>query len=331
MPSPFTRQLLRWSTLPPSAPTPARLAAALEALSGGGGASILYAKDNGGKQLRDSTGVLSTDAQGFYLSRSTGERLRVDADIAEGGTVGVPRMYTAHGVTVGTVTGLPATGRRTGFAPSAGNYAGASFDTRQYTLIARVNFDGSNFGTQETLFISGQPGAKAQCYGAGAFLVLRVWDGAAARAQVTVSVSTIGSGWRWVVATVDALTAGTTYLGVYNDAGDTLLGSATNTDAAAIVDTANAYTLGAMPGGAGDLPWLQGISDVLGLDGGALSASACADIVADLGAGTTTIDDYGDTWSLPTDGLVTGVYDESDGTILIYETGSGASVTAEYP
>jgi hypothetical protein len=70
------------------------------------------AKYNGGKELHDGTGHLPRDAGGFYLARTTGTRLVIDAGYSAGDAVGAPRVY---GLPSAAVVGTPATGRRSGF------------------------------------------------------------------------------------------------------------------------------------------------------------------------------------------------------------------------
>jgi hypothetical protein len=82
------------------------------ALTGQGGAVGLGVRYNGGKELHDATGHLPRDADGFYVSRSTGDRLLVDDGYAAGAAVGTLRVY---GLPSATVVGTPATARRSGF------------------------------------------------------------------------------------------------------------------------------------------------------------------------------------------------------------------------
>lgn len=121
-----------------------KLGLSLGGLGGGGGAlappAALY---QGGQELRFPAGHalagqhVPRDAEGYYVSRTTGERLVIDAGYSVGDAVGAPRLYTAHGVPVGTVVGLPATGRRAGFdAISDSDYGEVTLSEIDTSLLA---------------------------------------------------------------------------------------------------------------------------------------------------------------------------------------------------
>lgn len=287
------------------------------------GGSPLYARYNGGLELHDGSGHLPRDADGFYVSRTTGERLLVDGGWAEGDAIGAPKVY---GLLTAVVVGAPATARRSGFDLfSDANYVVLALDntpTLSVITTARAPTTAGRVLMQAGLALADRFTLNSESV--NGYTSVTCGDGADPNLNSTTN-------WRntqlHVAGTMTA--AGDVTLRIWNSGGTLLedLSLAGNPQ----TPSTDTY-IGRLPSLSG-YSWSGGDCDVImGWDGTVLPPATEDAIVAALVAGAT-VDDICATYSpdLCTDGIVCGAYDPTAATTLFTLSGTGASVTAEYP
>lgn len=315
--------------VPRTAPPAVRLEAALETM-GGGGVRTLAAKYNGGKELHDSSGHLPRDAGGYYVSRTTGERLLIDDGYADLGIeIGTHKPYGLLGA---TVVGAPATARRSGFdAFSASAYVVfAITEGNAYTTWADASF--SAHVAYATAFSSQNPAnldrTSVNNFPSGSWRQL-IQDGSAPAVEL-LAAGYAQDTTRYLLAsaydgaTGDRRIQGRTTAGVLVSQDEDLGGSDRP-------DIQGPWSMGAFYSNT-TYYWRGDIHVALGWDGVAKTQAEISAISAAYAAGAT-LQELCDTYApdLCTDGMVAGAYDQDNPTMLPTLNGTGAAVTAEYP
>ena len=286
--------------------------------------SVLGARYNGGKTLAGATLV------GSFYEDGSGNRLLVDAGYSEGDTIGTRRLYTAHGVAVGTVVGSPGGGlRRSGLTDMSGSdYFSFNLGAAdEYSFVARFRLTAAPSAGNVIL---------SKTTTSGDYWLIQIGTGR----RVTFTVNGVTA-----TLTGTTLPVGTWYLvsgRVYHDGGNVHMVARLYTDAGAYIETATAtkaaaswdgsgaYYLGrgAAGGGAVDID----VDRLMAWDGvpkDSTAQDAVALLLAGGGSIAAAFADYPDC-SLPTDGIITGAYDAGSPTVLYPSTGLGDEVTAEY-
>jgi hypothetical protein len=290
------------------APSPAPLAA-------------LY---NGGKELHDGTGHLPRDADGYYVSRTTGERLTIDDGYTVVGsyTVGPPKVY---GLLTASVTGAPATGRRSGFN---------ALDLGEVIV---------DLSTSELSFLSDQTPSFAEPINVGIIdsldnasriFVSKTFDTSNLRVRVTADGSSVNvistggfaSGVRSIIGGGCSSASGDVAAYSYSAAGALLSsGSASRAPGFSVAGYAYIGTNSSTKDFAGT------IHAAVGFDGDYLDSTEMAAVAALLASGG--VDAVRTTYmpQMCTDGMVCGAYDPAAPTTLFVLSGAGADVTVAQP
>ena len=129
-------------------------------------AAPLYIRYNGGEELHDSVGHLPRDADGFYLSRTTGLRLTLDEGYVEGDRVGPQKV---GGLVSAEVVGdVDAGGRGAGFYfnGSDANHVVAATEGPSLTLFAHSSQIGGNYDAIVAMATAASPATPAFSFSA---------------------------------------------------------------------------------------------------------------------------------------------------------------------
>lgn len=294
----------------------------IAAAGAGGGARVLGARYNGGLELHDGTGHLPRDAQGFYLSRATGEPLVVDEGWSAGDPVGPAKL---RNLLSAVVEGTPDNGgRRTGLHFAGTDRITITLGANPHSFLARVETGATLSGIDAAL------GAAASGSGnrwtvllSGGTVQCRAYDAAdveQARAQTTaLAANTV----YWIAGTFD----GTTLTAHKWSADGTHLQSPSDSPPTPIVPAGGLYFIGNNSNSTIPLNMAK-LLDTFGWDGEALTQAQFQTVIDAVNAGGT-VDTTAADAALASDGIVCGAYDEASPSTLYTLSATGSAVTAE--
>lgn len=305
-----------------------------------GGASVpLAVKYNGGKELHDGTGHLPMDADGYYLSRTTGERLSVDAGYAVGDAVGTARLRDANGSAPSAVAAGMPDGERANavsgmastsdyFANNTGTVLGDDpnewtfmmWCDRTYsgTIDTAADLNGQNAGNQ--------PGPRAFVQAQSSYngLRMRLRDATSPVVDVTSRASNTPGGTQPVAMAFTVNRATGNYKLRTYDNGVFILENAGNATLTGVPWTGGA-AIGGTADGANVLDAARQTGIRWALWGSELSAAEC-DAAMAKGA-----DAFGEDANHFWDGMECGAYDPAAPATLFTLSGAGADVLVEQP
>ena len=257
-----------------------------------------------------------------------------------GAAVGPRRLYTAHGVPVGTLRGALGSERRNGIAncPDS-NYVEINLGAGPYAFVGRVTTTVTWNNSLTNYQIFGRDPAFLTPTNRWALLktgssLRSLWltgTGSVVSPEASFAMGPMGSPGTYYIGATGNPTTGALTLLLWDAAG-TLLSSAAATAGARTMGDGNYFGRGPNPGTAVDGAW----GPVVGWSSYFPSQAELQAIVDAFVAGDTLDEVYADPTlaaqyaTLPTDGIITGAYDPAAPTVLYPETGSGAAVTAEY-
>jgi len=292
---------------------------------GGGVVPVLYVKYNGGKELHDGSGHLPRDAQGFYLSRTTGERLLVDTGWSQGDAVGAPKVY---GLLTAVVMGAP-TGRRSGFAFTDTEYILLTLSNNAFSFMAATQLTTTTF---DVLIATDSPGGTDRAIvSRNASLGLRTLIEDAVGGLESTDTNNVSTGVDYILCgSWDGLSTGKRRAQVRLGSDGSLVESAEDATGVTPDLTGEVWLVGRHATGFAGQYWRPAVSVGMAWDGDPDVDFAA--VAAAIAAGTD-VDTLRATYgaALCSDGWVCGGYDPANNSDLFFlGVTSGDDVTAEY-
>lgn len=289
----------------------------------GGGLAVLY---NGGKEVHDGSGHMPRNGAGFYVSRTTGQLLRVDPGFLEGDAIDggqrVHGLYSADGRAVPAVGSL-STQRRAGFSTvNDTNYIAFALDNSGGSAFVFTDVD-ATASVQKALLFGVGPDPR---WGLSTISHTNVQCQINGSPSATAAINAGLTGGNAYMMAGTCTAGGTVAVYAWDDAA-TLINSDTATGGAS-GDKSGPYYGGRAKGVGFSWASAGTIHVIAGWDGDALDAATLQDVADAVDAGVD-VDTLRETYgaAMFSDGVTLGMFDAASPLELFSITGSGADVT----